>query len=253
MSSASRITRAQQQKRINTRFRWFISSQSFAMIQAETVATLSSLHSLLSAMVASLPTRLPVSLPVGRAQAAPGVTTFFESPEEGQVVSGVAIIRGWIVSDGIDASVSKVFLVIDGQPGGTAPCCSGRADVAAAFPDNLNALNSGWGAVFNYGLLTPGPHTLGMRTGGYGSAYFHNHTVTVVKPGGFEFLDQVDLSGATAQVARIPLWGIANSNKEIRIEGVRVRDKATRQEEIITVHLRWFQHSQALGIVSSSE
>jgi len=74
----------------------------------------------------------------------------------------------------------------------------------------------------------------------------------VVKPGGFEFLDQFDLSAATARIVKVHPWSLPD-REEIRLEGVKVRDKASRQEKVITVQLRWFVSSQALGIVSSSD
>ena len=90
---------SQQQKRLNARFRWQPGSQSFGMIQVETVAVLSSLWSPFSAFFASLPT-LTLGWPlVGSAQAAPDLTTFFESPVDGQVVSGVGLIRSWAFAE----------------------------------------------------------------------------------------------------------------------------------------------------------
>jgi len=75
-----------------------------------------------------------------------------------------------------------------------------------------------------------------------GASLTLNHGVTVVKPGGFEFLDQFDLSGATARI----------EGEEIVVSGVQVRDKATRQTRVVSVRLRWFQSSQALGIVAAA-
>ena len=176
-------------------------------------------------------------------QAAPGLTTFFESPEEGQVVSGVALSRGWAFPEEAQASIKEVRLLIDGQPGGTAPCCSGRGDVAAAFPSNPNALNSGWGMVFNYGILPSGVHTLGVQiTDSTGAAQTSTHLVTVVKPGGFEFVDQFDLSGATARI----------DGENIVLSGVVVRDKASQQSKTVEVWLHWAESTQGLGIVAAS-
>ena len=241
---------SQQQKQINARFRWFVNSQSFEMVGAETVAEVSSLHSLLSSLLASLSASFSGVTTVANAQVglrSPFPQAFFEEPALGQEVSGIGVIRGW-------AFLKEVWLSIDGQPAGTIPCCADRADVAAAFPDNPNALHSGWGMVFNYGLLSPGRrHTIGIQVGTFdGVVVSLNHPVIVVRPGGFEFLDQFDLSEATAQIVRVHHWSLPDS-EEIRLEGVKVRDKASQQEKVITVHLRWFVSSKALGIVSSSD
>ena len=243
----------QQQSAINARFRWFTSSQSLQTVDAVTTATAFSLHSLLATRFASLPVWLTRRLAAASAQAAPGIVQVFESPEESQVVSGVAIIRGWAFADSPGASIREVRLAIDGQPGSTIPCCSERGDVAAAFPDNPNALSSGWGITVNYGNLPAGSHTTGVRLGdSTGASLTVNHGVTVVTVGGFAFLDQFDLSRATAHIVlvhpRVP-----PEHEEIRLEGVVVRDKATQQTKVVNVHLRWFQSAQALGIVSSSD
>jgi hypothetical protein len=84
------------------------------MIQAETVAVPSSLRSPVSAFFAPLLT-LTLGWPlVGSAQAAPDLTTFFESPVDGQVVSGVGLIRGWALAEA-GAVPPALGLMIDGQ------------------------------------------------------------------------------------------------------------------------------------------
>lgn len=234
---------SQQQKTINARFRWFISSQSLQTVEAVTTATLFSLRSFFAEMIAFLSARL-MGLPVAtNAQASPGIVRSFESPEANQVVSGVAVIRGWAFADTPGASLNEVRLVLDGMPSSSIPCCSARGDVAAAFPANPNALNSGWGFTINYGNLPAGSHTLGIRLGdSTGASLTDNHGVTVVKIGGFAFLDQFNLASATARI----------EGEDIVISGVRARDKASQQRKTVEVRLHWFQSSQALGIVASA-
>jgi len=245
----------QQQKRINARFRWFESSQSFGMVGAETVAEMSSLRSLFSSLLASLSVRLSGITAVANAQGdprSPFPQAHFEEPEPSQEVSGIGAIRGWAFYLQGNTPLKEVWLSIDGQPAGTIPCCSERADVAAAFPDNPNALHSGWGMAFNYGLLSPGRHTLEVEPVKLDGVYqFFSHSVWVVQPGGFEFLDQFDLSGATARVVQVHPWSLPD-REEIRLEGVKVRDKATQQTKVLDVHLRWFESTQGFGIVASS-
>jgi hypothetical protein len=232
----------QQQKRINARFRWFTSSQSMQTVEAVTTATLSS-RSLFTEMFSALSARIIGLSNAASAQATPGIVQSFESPEEGQAASGIAVIRGWAFADVPSASIQEVRLVVDGQPGNTIPCCSSRGDVAAAFPTNPNALQSGWGIVVNYGNLSAGFHSLGVRIGdSTGASLTLNHGVTAVKLGGFDFLDQFSLFGVTASIA----------GEEIVMTGVQVRDKASQQTRVITVRLRWLQSSQALGIVASA-
>jgi hypothetical protein len=75
-----------------------------------------------------------------------------------------------------------------------------------------------------------------------GTSLTETHTVHVVRIGGFAFVDQFDLTAATARI----------EGEEIVLTGVRVRDKATQQTRAITVRLRWSLASQALTIVESA-
>src|SRR5262249_35868688 len=190
----------QQQRRINTRFRWFESSQSLGMVEATTVAEVSSLRSFFAPLFTSLSAWLRGGPVAAAARDLPQVESSFEGPEQEQVVSGIGVIRGWAFAE-TGGPIRAIGLVLDGQWSGTIPCSSQRADVAAAYPDQPAALPSGWGTVFNYGLLSAGPHTVGV-TAEYWSyvKVLGTQAVTVVRPGGFEFLDQFDLSQAAAQV-----------------------------------------------------
>jgi hypothetical protein len=232
----------QQQKTIDAHYRWSSSSQSFGLIQSPTLAQSSPAPSLFAAWWSALLTGLKgLTTPT---QASPGVIAAFESPEASQLAAGVGVVRGWAFSDTASATITEVRLVIDGTAAGTVPCCSARGDVAAAYPGIATALNSGWGAVFNYGILNAGPHTFGVQiTDSTGATFSAPHGVTVVKLGEFEFLDQCTLSGATAQL----------QGEDIVLSGVQVRDKATQQSKIITIRVRWLQSAQALGIVASHE
>jgi len=167
-----------------------------------------------------------------------GITAVFESPEHNDPVSGVGIIRGWAFASA-GSSVSAVDLFIDGVRAFDIPCCSERADVAAAFPTEPNALRSGFGLTFNYGLLLPGSHVVSVRIADTTSASVRlDHAVNVVTPGGFEFLDRFDLADAA----------VALEGEDVVIRGVRVRDKGTHQEETADLRFRWSQGSQSLGM-----
>lgn len=235
---------SQQQRRITAHFRWFTASQSLQLVDSSTTGTVTASSSIFSevfAVVSPWLTSLWLGTPV--VQAAPGISYAFESPGEGEVGSGVAIIRGWAFTDTGGTSLTEVRLLLDGQPSGSIPCCSGRQDVATAFPSNANALNSGWGLTFNYGNLADGPHTVGVRFGdSTGTSLAETHNVNVVRIGGFAFVDQFDVSTATARI----------EGEEIVLTGVRVRDKATQQTRTITVRLRWSLAPQALAIVASA-
>jgi hypothetical protein len=232
-----------QEKEINVRFRWFSTSQSLQAVQTVTVSTVASLHTVIARLVSSFAAQLKGAFELGQVQAAPGILYFFESPQADQIVSGIAIIHGWAFADEARASLSEVRLLIDEQMGPTISCCSPRGDVAAVYPDNSNALNSGWGITVNYGDLTAGFHTIGVLfRDTTGNSLTVNHGITALKIGGFDFLDQFELSEATAWI----------EGEEIVIAGVAVRDKTTLQTRVVTVRLRWSQGAQALKIVAST-
>lgn len=244
-----RDKQTQQRKQINVRFRWFANSQSFGMVQAETVSTVASRLGPLPALVATLSRWVgPHVLGPTSAEAAPGIASYWESPEEGQVASGIAIVRGWAftqepVPSGVGFSIRTIRFSIDGLPAGTVNCCSERPDVRQAFPTNPNAWGSGWGIQLNYGDLPLGTHTLNVQLEGWnGETQTLTRTITTIRTGGFVFVDRVDLSGATARI----------TGEDILLSGVQVRDKVSQQTKVIEMRLRWFQHSQSLGIVAVS-
>jgi hypothetical protein len=233
---------SQQQKGVDLRFSWFTGSQSFGIIQSTTLPQFSaaplvfaSLWSVLWEKVKGL---------TASAQGAPGVVATFESPEISQIAAGIGVLRGWAFADTPGATITEVRLVIDGVAYGTVPCCSARGDIAAAYPGESNAFNSGWGATFNYGFLSPGFHIFGVQiTNSAGATFSDSHGVTVVKIGGFEFLDQCTLAGATVRM----------EGEDIVLEGVQVRDKASQQTRVITVRLRWLLSAQALSLVDATK
>jgi len=67
--------------------------------------------------------------------------------------------------------------------------------------------------------------------------------MTVVRLGDFEFLDQFDLSQATASIQGGTL---------LVVQGVKIRDKVSGQTKVVDVFLQWVQSIQALEIVASN-
>lgn len=231
------------EKTIDARFRWSPRSQSFELVGAVTVAHLSSFRSFVGSLLLALPPWGLEVPAVPAVQAAAGIIALIENPQEGQVVSGIDVIRGWAFPETRDARVEEIHLLLDGQQVSTIPCCAERRDVAAVFPHYPGALHSGWGMAFNYGLLPSGPHTIGVRVrDSLGTVHTLERRVEVVRPGGFEFLDRFDLSTAT----------VSREGEDIVIRGVWVRDQSSRQEKNIDVRVRWLPSSQTLGIVAAT-
>ena len=169
----------------------------------------------------------------------------FENPGEAQPVAGVTTISGWAFDTEMDSHISSVTLLIDETLRWDIPCCSERRDVPLAFPavPAEQTLNSGWGMTFNWGLLSAGVHTLKVEIESTSGQIFstQTRTVTVVKPGEFEFLDQFDLSAAEPSIL----------GNQLVLKGVEVRDKASKQTKTVDVRFRWFENSQSLGATGS--
>ena len=83
-----------------------------------------------------------------------------EEPADQSVASGVSNIRGWAVAR---SGISKLELFINGNYISDIPYGGDRGDVGAAFPDIVNARQSGFGQTYNYGLLGSGQHTMTVR------------------------------------------------------------------------------------------
>jgi glucose/arabinose dehydrogenase len=233
---------SQQQKGIDLRLSWVPSSQSFGTIHSTTLMQFSATPSRFASAWSVIWEKIKGV--TASAHASPSVVAAFEGPEAGQIAAGIGVLRGWAFADMPGAAITEVRLVIDGIAQGTVPCCSARGDIAAAYPGNPSALTSGWGATFNYGILTPGFHIFGVQiTDSVGASFSDSHGVTVVKIAGFEFLDQVNLSGATAR----------REGEDIVLEGVQGRDQASQQTHVVTMRLRWLPSAQALSIVASTE
>lgn len=189
---------------------------------------------------------------VAPVQAASVTASNWESPNEGQAVSGIGILRGWAFADEPPfnprrplPSIQDVVVRVDGVPIAKVFCCAERDDVMTGFAEHRNALLSGWAFQYNYGILTAGRHTISVQlhpTSDSVPSQTFQRTVQVVRIGGFMFIDQFDLTAATARI----------DGEEIVLSNVQVRDKTSQQTKVIEVRLRWFQHSQALGIVASS-
>lgn len=168
-----------------------------------------------------------------------------EGPDDGAAAAGVGIIRGWAFSGATGVRISQVNLRIDDSQTIAIPCCSARKDVQSAFPQypDENTYNSGYGITFNYGNLAAGPHRLVVEiqdSSGVQTQY--THTITVVKPGDFAFIDRVDLTGAQA----------AKDSQDILLSGLRVRDKASQKVAQVNARLRWFPNIQGLGLVDAT-
>ena len=123
------------------------------------------------------------------------IIAVLETPAEGGV-SGINQIRGHARTDA-NAAVT-VRLRVNGETrqgdDGVIPCCSARADVTTA-------VNSGYNAQINYGVFPAGPLSIGVEITAAGEETVTiDRSVQVVKLGGEEFADNVDLSAAAVSI-----------------------------------------------------
>ena len=163
----------------------------------------------------------------------------FEVPAHGQKVSGIGSISGWAFST-TGAAVTVTVEVDNGLPS-IVPCCGERQDVANVY--GPFGFNSGFGQVFNFNILSEGNHTIVIRGYDGTSETLRSHQISVVKPGGFEFLTRLDLAFANATI----------DNNEIEISGAYAVDKASLEDREVTLRLAWRQNSQTLTVVNSRE
>ena len=191
-----------------------------------------------------------------------GIHAVLENPGEDQLVSGVRLISGWAfaVSDDPDNPVAlpvTIQLSIDGQDYGEIPCCVDRGDVREEHGEH--GLKSGFGQVFNFGLLegmgegseergtdqAEGQHTVRIEISAEGVASrIFEHTVVVVRPGGYEFLERPSLIGSTSPE-------INTEAQEIMFQNVTFREKGSDETKTGELWLAWQPNIQQLGVVGS--
>ncbi len=188
----------------------------------------------------------------GTAQAQ--IQQILEIPANNQIVSGILPISGWAFSAASTDPVT-VRLFIDGTDRGIIPCCVAREDVAAIHGDQ--ALNSGFGLAFNFGLLegegegddednlSDGIHTIRIEIeDAAGNTAAQEHTVTVVRPGGFEFMTTPSLIGLSVSTAI--------EGQEIEILNIDVTGTdPDAQLARVNLRLAWQPNIQQLTVVEA--
>lgn len=179
-----------------------------------------------------------------------GIQASFESPGNNEEVAGIAVVRGWAFDDIEANNITSVELLIDGAVHalGRIACCTARPDVEDSFPAEGNSLNSGFGLTFNWGNLSEGPHTLQVRVQSSGSPEFLSdvRTVTVVNPGGFDFLDQLSLDPA-----EFFTFAELQDDGTLFVECAQARDASSGATKFVDLTYRWQPACQCLTLISS--
>jgi YVTN family beta-propeller protein len=171
----------------------------------------------------------------------PAIQMVLENPSGGatgiatETLSGIGVVSGWTFSSTSGATISSIRLRVDGESAGDIPCCSDRPDVKAAFPNQPQALRSGFGALLNFNLFASGIHIISVEVEDNTGVTKHiERSIETVKVADSEFLDQFDLSAAKASI----------EGETLLLDGVKVRDKASQQMTQVTTNYAWEQDCQ---------
>ena len=160
--------------------------------------------------------------------------------------AGVVAARGWAFDTEPDVQISRVSLLVDGVPVSDLLCCSERQDVADTFPSFPveNTLNSGFGAVFNWGVLDEGEHTVTFEIQNTDGTLFNTveKTITVIKPGDYEFISDMDLVGAAPSIR----------NNRLVLSGAVVTDSQTLAQQEVDLQFGWSSGAQQLGLTAAN-
>jgi len=167
----------------------------------------------------------------------------------GTEASGVDLVSGFAFTP--DAKPVTVRPRIDSVTQDIViPCCTPRQDVVDAIGSGT-PLNSGFGALINYGNLSPGLHVIGIEVSAPDeSPVIIDREVFITKPGGrggenpalFSFLNDLDPTNA-----RLVLDG-----DEIIVTPVTVTDSGGGGTRQATLRLLWARSSQRFGILSAA-
>ena len=127
------------------------------------------------------------------------ITAFLDNPPDHTGIAGIGTINGWaFATNGADVTV---YLRINGvtQEDSIIPCCSSRADVQMAVEGA--PLDTSYSGVFNYALLSPGEHSVGVEIRAEGcEPVVLEHTVSVAKLGNVEVVENFSLEDARTAV-----------------------------------------------------
>lgn len=217
---------------VTLRLAWQQNTQTLAIVSSENTGE-SAFQSAASATDSGdAQASLTAPAPGLASETAAEIQLAFENPPAQQAASGVGILSGWAFSPNVGATYPPTIeFRIDGGEYKRLPCCQERQDVANAYPgQEALALLSGFGSVFNFNTQSSDSHAIEVRMrDGTGAEKSQTHEVTVVKPGGFEFLDQFDLSAAEARI----------SGRSLVLNAVKVRDKATQEMKEVFLRYNW--------------
>ena len=167
------------------------------------------------------------------------ITAFLDNPPDQTGIAGIGTINGWAFAT--NGAPVTVYMRIDGttQEDSIIPCCGPRADVQMAVDGA--PLNTSYSGVFNYALLSPGEHTIGVEIRAEGcEPVMLEHTVSVAKLGNVEVVENFDLDGA---------WtGVDALNNDMLIVNATT---GTEMDRSANLRVRYSLSAQNTGIIEA--
>lgn len=218
------------QQEVTVRLAWQPETQSLAIIRSENTAAATQ-----SAAVQPPPVAVER---IVRAEETDAIRANLENPPNLVLltVGGKGLVSGWAFPLASGASIASVHLRVDGVNIQTIPCCTIREDVASGNTGFPQALRSGFATVVNFNELSSATHKIGVeiRTS-TGASLVIEREATVVRLGEVPFLDEFDLSQASAQI---------QGGFSLLLDKVLIRARGTTSTQEIAAQFQWQQSCQ---------
>jgi hypothetical protein len=167
------------------------------------------------------------------------IRAFLDNPPDQTGIAGIGTINGWAFAT--NGAPVTVYMRIDGitQEDSIIPCCSSRADVQMAVEGA--PLETSYSGVFNYALLSPGEHAIGVEIRAEGcEPVMLERTVGVAKLGNVEVVENFDLDGA---------WtGVDALNNDMLIVNATT---GTDMDRSANLRVRYSLSAQNTGIIEA--
>ena len=167
------------------------------------------------------------------------ITAFLDNPPDQTGIAGIGTINGWAFAT--NGAPVTVYMRINGttQEDYIIPCCGPRADVQMAVDGA--PLETSYSGVYNYALLSPGEHTIGVEIRAEGcEPVMLDHTVSVARLGNVEVVENFDLDGA---------WtGVDALNNDMLIVNATT---GTDMDRSANLRVRYSLSAQNTGIIEA--
>ena len=210
---------------------WRQDTQALAIVESKNTSN--------TANQSSLRTQATAAQRTARADtAADLITANLENPSDSipLTVGGKGLVSGWAFPVTAGASIVSVALRIDGTNIQAIPCCTNREDVASAYPNSPQALQSGFSTNVNFNELSSASHKIGVAIrDSTGASLIIEREATVVRLGNQPFLEEVDFSKTEAQIV---------GGAILFLDKIRIRASGSTEFQEISASFSWQESCQ---------